>query len=666
MKTFQPADHLHSRTFIGLLVAQFFAAFNDQAIHAAAMFYAINTAVLSEARAIELMPLLFYLPWAIFPTVAGYLADRYSKQNALVIWKLVEVGITLLALYGFWLGRHGDPTAGAWVVLACVFLMGMHSAFFVPAKYGVMPEILTPRMLSRGNGILESLSFIAIIAGTVFGGVLSSDLVVGGVRLGFRGDEYMIGVILTVLAVIGAVASLMIEKMPAANPTRPFPPYVYQPLYQNVKMLLTSRPLLFTVVGLAFFTFLVAYMRQVVYMHGQSQLPRWSEAYTSYIVGVVALGIGIGSPLVGYLSGGKVEIGLVTIGAVGMMAATSTAAVALFNVPLLVVCIGFIGFFTGFYLVPLYSLLQHRAPKQSKGDAVATSNFLNITGAIAASLIFFALNQAARQSGFTPPLPALAPVEGVLSELEYHDGHPSRVVVGDTAFTADEKGPQVFVYLSVAPDVKKGEPVVARAYVREHEGDGIRAKVTKVRFQRPGAAEDPFYDQAKLPSLLFLGAGGLTFVILVVLWWLLPDLFRRTYLWATMRARLETAGLLRLPGHGPTLIATNAATAEERAQVESGLDRVTYFLEPGPDPEATARRGKRLLAGGEVVAVSDPGLLRDLMPEAETLPVRQHGFVKNGERRAYVVAGSLLAAGSPEEMATAELARLGERLSAQA
>jgi acyl-[acyl-carrier-protein]-phospholipid O-acyltransferase/long-chain-fatty-acid--[acyl-carrier-protein] ligase len=116
------------------------------------------------------MPLLFYVPWAVFPTVAGYLADRFSKQYALILWKIVEVAITLLALYGFWLGRNGDPTTGSVIVLACVFLMGMHSAFFVPAKYGVMPEILTPRMLSRGNGILESLSFIAIIAGTVLAG----------------------------------------------------------------------------------------------------------------------------------------------------------------------------------------------------------------------------------------------------------------------------------------------------------------------------------------------------------------------------------------------------------------------------------------------------------------------------------------------------------------
>ena len=88
-----PADTLATRTYVGLLVAQFLAAFNDQAIHASAMFFAINTQTLSEAQAISLMPILFYAPWAIFCTLAGYLADRYSKRNSLVFWKVAEVGI---------------------------------------------------------------------------------------------------------------------------------------------------------------------------------------------------------------------------------------------------------------------------------------------------------------------------------------------------------------------------------------------------------------------------------------------------------------------------------------------------------------------------------------------------------------------------------------------
>src|SRR5215211_7342158 len=196
-----PADTLATRTYLGLLAAQFLAAFNDQAIHAAAMFFAINTQTLSEAQAISLMPILFYAPWALFCTLAGYLADRFSKRDTLVFWKAAEVGICALALLGFWLGTGGGrPHLGAWVVLSTVFLMGTHSAFFVPAKYGVMPEILQPQLLSRGNGILESLSFLAVILGTVSGGVMSSV---------FRGREANIGAILLLLAVVGALASLL-------------------------------------------------------------------------------------------------------------------------------------------------------------------------------------------------------------------------------------------------------------------------------------------------------------------------------------------------------------------------------------------------------------------------------------------------------------------------
>src|SRR5919199_5670729 len=98
MAAFQPSNTLTSRTFLGLLVAQFLAAFNDQAIHASAMFFAINQQALDEAQAISLMPILFYAPWALFCTLAGYLADRFSKRHSLVIWKIAEVIIALVAV----------------------------------------------------------------------------------------------------------------------------------------------------------------------------------------------------------------------------------------------------------------------------------------------------------------------------------------------------------------------------------------------------------------------------------------------------------------------------------------------------------------------------------------------------------------------------------------
>jgi MFS family permease len=575
MATFQPADNLRSRTFLGLLIAQFLAAFNDQAIHASAMFFAINKGALSETRAITLMPILFYAPWAIFCTVAGYLADRYSKRTALVLWKFIEVGIAVVALLGFWLGTQGN-LAGPWVVLSTVFLMGTHSAFFVPAKYGAMPEILCPEMLSRGNGILESASFLAVILGTVCGGILST---------AFRGSEYWIGAVLVGLAVVGAAASLFIRRMPAANPGRPFPRDLYRPLADNVRLLFRSRPLAFAVIGIAFFTFIVAFMRATVYLHGEVQSPRWPESKTSEIVGMVALGIGLGSPFVGFLSGGKVELGLVPIGALGMVAATLVAAGLLGSVPALVVCITFIGFFTGFYIVPLFTLLQLRAPKTSKGDAVATSNLINVVGAIAASMVVYAADQGARLTGVTRAVHQVDRAATVLTDDPvYQAGRPVRVVAGGRT-VENHEGKRFHHQINVPEEdslislidpfkdrLKQGDRVVESTYaigeVRHHT------------FRRDGEPQRAVYDQRPLPPLLFVGAALMTLFTLLLLTIQMPDLFLRTALWLRMRGRYRLAvhGATNLPSDGPVVLASNAPGLEAGLQVLSATDRTARMV----------------------------------------------------------------------------------------
>ncbi len=685
MAAFQPADTLRSRTFLGLLIAQFLAAFNDQAIHASAMFFVINTGAMEKKPAISLMPILFYAPWALFCTLAGYLADRYSKRDSLVFWKVAEIGITLVALAGFWMGRNGSAV-GPFLVLSTVFLMGMHSAFFVPAKYGAMPEILQPHLLSRGNGILESLSFLAVILGTVFGGVLSDERVFGG-------REYWIGAVLVCLAVLGAAASLLIHRIPAANRARPFPPYLYKPLWDNVRLLLRSRPLAVAVVGIAFFTFLVAFMRATVYMHGESQVPAWSESYTSVIVGMVALGIGLGSPLVGFLSGRKVELGLVPIGAVGMILAACVAGAFLSWVPALIVCIIAIGFFTGFYIVPLFTLLQHRAPKASKGDSIATSNFINVIGAIAASLLFFLLSSAAEVLGVAPELEQRMKTRGTLVEVKYKDGQPDKVVIQGSRYTylkggertqkeglwtiqANTEGNRPSV---IDPDdygpidafgagLKKGEEVIETTYrlgdVRHH------------RLRRADQPQKPAYNYSRLPSLLFVGAGFMTLLTLLLLWHLLPDLFGRTLLWlrAQGRYRLEVVGMNHLPDHGPAVLATNADDVEGCEQVHGATDRTTRFLVPGDgaDWEEFALQAVRVLERGEVVGLAlgngaAPKAMDHLLDRLvrgvpvlpvlhEVAPAREPGR----RRRVYVVAGPLLPAGTSAEVVRQELQRLGE------
>lgn len=566
MATFQPADNLRSRTFLGLLVAQFFAAFNDQAIHASAMFFAIRKEALHETKAIILMPILFYAPWALFSTLAGWLADRYSKQSSLLFWKVAEIGITGVALVGFWLGTHGNAS-GPWIVLSTVFLMGMHSAFFVPAKYGVMPEILQPHMLSRGNGVLESLSFLAVILGTVCGGILSDV---------FRGREYLIGAVLVVLAVVGAVASLLICRMPAANPGRPFPPYLYGPLYANIRALLRSRPLAFAVIGIAFFTFIVAFMRATVYLHGQVQLPRWTESKTSEIVGMVALGIGLGSPFVGFLSGGKVELGLVPVGAIGMVLATLVAAATLGYVPGLIACIVLIGAFTGFYIVPLFTLLQHRAPKTSKGDAIATSNFINVTGAIAASIVVFAVEFAAHQSGLAPRLEQTDEREQELRETPvWRAGRPIQIAIGDRTLEEGaraESSDAIVALEQFDETLRKGDRVILSQY---KIGNSVHYDL-----RRPHEPQEAVYDDRSLPRLLFVGAALMTLVTLLLLSRQMPDLFLRTVLWFHLRGRyrLNLYGSNNLPGDGAVVLMHDADSLEAGLHVLAATDRTARFL----------------------------------------------------------------------------------------
>lgn len=647
---FPKAETLLNRTFIGLLIAQFLAAFNDQAIHASAMFFAINTKAMTEATAISLMPILFFAPWAIFPTLAGYFADKYSKRNTLVFWKFAEIGITSLALLGFIIGSELDrPTVGALIVLSTVFLMGLHSTFFVPAKYGAMPEVLADDLLSRGNGYLESLSFLATILGTVCGGLLS---------FYFRTDEYVIGIVLTVLAIIGAIASMLIQRIPAANPNRPFPRYIYRPLFDNLREIIRSRPLRFALVGIAFFTFMVAFMRAAVYMLGETRAERWNELQTSGIVGMTALGIGLGSPLAGWLSGKKVELGLIPVGGVSMVIVICLAAMFMDHTKTLILCIVLIGFFTGFYLVPLFTQQQHRAPKAKKGEVVATFNFTNVLGAMAASVLFFALVELAHTSGLSPKIKQAdgeGPRSLIVCKVDPH--HRPRFIQWDDGTgvggsVGDPAGADVPPIWNLEGDDVVGKAIIhftqkalvawdkyEQALQEAAAGEAAPPRPISVIVSQYSLAgnthfyvrlsDEPMptvYDERQLPRYLFLGAGVMTLLVLLALFRLLPDMLQRSrWVFQSLgKDRLRVHGILNLPGNGPVLIATNAATAEDRKNVCWASDRQVHFLN-GSD----AAKIVRLLQHRDVVAATVNGadttgfekIQSQLTSDAAILPV---------------------------------------------
>ncbi len=406
---------------------------------------------------------------------------------------------------------------------------------------------------------------------------------------------------------------------------------------------------------------------------------------------MVALGIGLGSPLVGFLSGGKVELGLVPIGALGMIVAILVAALALDRLGSLVVCLTLIGFFTGFYIVPLFTLLQHRAPKTSKGDAIATSNFINVTGAIVSSLLFFLLVAAAHVSGITPTVPLAGQFEGELSEDPvYEEGKPVRVVIdSDHLIRARHgKNPREINVETELIDVfgrklQAGDAVIERKY--------RLGSVTYHRIRRADQEAKPFYDESGLPRLLFLGAASLTLLTLLLLWRQMPDLFLRMLVWLRTqpRFRLEIEGLNNLPDNGPVVVVTNARGVESCLHVVSATDRTTRFLlvegdaQPrlpwwlrraarwscptrempganGTDGPLMERQVEQMLARKGVVGLSLGGadnerlagqVLGDLATShpAPVLPIWYEPApvsAKNRRQRIYILGGRLLPAGS--------------------
>jgi MFS family permease len=560
---------LKSRSYIGLLLAQFLAAFNDQAIHFVAIFYAgdmlvryVGTKHIDEKAIVTIVTACFISPFFFFSPLAGVLADKFSKRTIIVFWKYAEIAITGLALMGFllphaagwgWASQQTLAVLGAALVVAAVFMMGTHSAFFIPAKYGIMPEILSTSVLSRGNGLLEGTSFTANILGTAFGGFCYGRWKSGFTTTGdlIPGAEWRIGVILLGLAVVGTFAARLISRVPAAAPDQPLVWQPWIPLKSSLAVLRTSRPLVLATVGIAFFTFMTLFVRQTLIFQGESAKARidferftgerklrehtpddldiadptlvmpaanpsqQSELRVAMLVAIVGLGVGIGCAAAGQLSGDRIELGLVPLGAVLMVFLTALLAWVISTHRIhsdwpLNICLVFVGVAAGLYIVPLYTLLQHRAPKESKGSLVAMSNFLNVSGGLVAIVVFFVLTGAM----------------------------------------------QSLMGLTLREQVVKPNPELW----------------------------EPFHEQLTLqlqiPRMLFFACSLITLIMLLLLFIARPDFLLRTLSWFRVpgRRRLHAVGLSNVPADGHIILATNCHGTDQWLQVLSAIDRGTRFV----------------------------------------------------------------------------------------
>jgi MFS family permease len=379
---------LREQRFLPFFSAQALGAFNDNLLKnvlvVLATYQTARYTRLDPKLLVNLAGGLFILPFVLFSGVAGQLADRFDKAAVLKVVKAAEVLIMGLAAAGFLVHDLS-------LLLASLFLMGVHSTFFAPAKYGLLPQVLRPAELVGGNALVEMGTFLAILFGTLGAGLLAG-----------RGDEGIVAAALLGTAALGLLVSLAIPRLPAVAPALHIDWNPWSSSWENINAARRSRSVFLSLLGLSWFWFYGAVIL--------AQLPVYcrfvingDEQVVSLMLMVFAAAVGCGSLLCERLSGKKVEIGLVPFGSIGLTlfaidltlasprspAAHVLAAREFLAQPhalrILADLFG-IGLFGGFFVVPLYAVVQQRAPPAALSRVIAANSILNALFIVVAAL----------------------------------------------------------------------------------------------------------------------------------------------------------------------------------------------------------------------------------------------------------------------------------------
>ncbi|MFO1490508.1 MAG: acyl-[ACP]--phospholipid O-acyltransferase [Kiritimatiellia bacterium] len=376
----QPASSSGLGTFKWLNLAQFLGALNDNLFKFFAIFLLINLhwggpdAELGAARVNYTIGLVFALPFLLFVTLAGILADRWSKSVIAVNMKLLEVAVMALGGIGLWLQ---SPV----LILSTCFLMSLQSALFGPAKYGLIPEIVPPDKIPVANGHIAAFTYIAVILGTILAPPVA--------RAAAHHTELW-GAACLLVAVAGWLASMRIARTPAVGGTRALSFNPIGEIWRSVQAGRKDRHILVAMLALGFFLLVAAYVQLNIIAYGQEALGLDKES-SALLFLFAAVGIGAGSWLAGRLSPRNAELGVVPIGAVLMM----LGCVGLYVLPMCAAGAGarvaaatilfVLGLGGGLFMVPLEAIIQFRSPPERLGQNLAASSWIGWLGVIAAA-----------------------------------------------------------------------------------------------------------------------------------------------------------------------------------------------------------------------------------------------------------------------------------------
>jgi len=368
-----------------LIVTQFQTGFNDNALKFLVIYMIVAANFPEKQRDFLVLVVggLFALPFILFSMTGGYFADRYSKRSVTIGTKFLEVAVMAFFIVSLALRNLPMECAG-------VFLISAEGALFGPSKYGLLPELLPEPKLSWGNGIIELGTFLASVAAMMAAGTLADR---------YHGRESVAGILLLAFTVVGLVTSVGISRVPAADPQRAFRWNPIGDLWTEIRRIRQDKVLAWAVLGNTYLFFLAALLQFAIVIYGHDVL-HIDDTHTSYLQAAVGIGIGLGSAAAGYLSGGKIEYGLIPLGAVGMTIFGAVLYDPGLTLRSAAAHLAFLGFFGGLFAVPIGALIQHRPRPEQKGGVIAAANLLSFVGIfVAAGAYYFfsaALHQTAR------------------------------------------------------------------------------------------------------------------------------------------------------------------------------------------------------------------------------------------------------------------------------
>jgi acyl-[acyl-carrier-protein]-phospholipid O-acyltransferase/long-chain-fatty-acid--[acyl-carrier-protein] ligase len=370
----QAMENRGRRGFWALIATQFQGAFNENGLKSLVVFLILAMKLPQEAqdKNVLIVNTLFTLPFIIFSMTGGFLADRFSKRSITIGTKYFEIAVMLLAILA--LARENLSLS-----IAAVFLASTQAALFGPSKYGLLPELLPQEQLSWGNGIIELGTFVAIIAGVVGGSFMSER---------FAGRHGISGIIFLSCSLTGLAFAYGISRVPAADPARKFRINVLGDLWSQTKIIRADRVLWLAVAGNTYFWFFGALAQNDVIFYGKRVL-QISDTQDGILLAGIAIGIGLGSFAAGYLSGGKIEYGLIPLGALGMTVFCFALSLHGLSFLQVLLFLSLLGFSSGFFIVPINALIQHRPAEQHRGGVIAASNLLSFIGIGAAAGLYY-------------------------------------------------------------------------------------------------------------------------------------------------------------------------------------------------------------------------------------------------------------------------------------